>query len=94
MDKDTTIDLLDMLYGIQELTQGMCKGVYSLTENGVLHAHQYHQNEHINQGMNAQDFVCNYYDLTCGAFRMISAATNIITRACTNDELDLVCKKP
>ena len=92
MDKDMTIDLLDMLYGIQELTQGLSRSIYGMTEDGVLNAHQYHKDEYINKGMNAQDFICNNYELTAGAFRMICAATNIITRACTNDELDLVGK--
>lgn len=93
MDNEMIIDLTNMLHGIRELTEGLTDSVYGATADGVLTKYKFSEIEQKNQYMNAEDFVRSNYELTAGAFRIIAAATNIITRAITNDELDLIGKE-
>ena len=88
MDNDMVMDVLNILHGIHELTEGMSLGIYSRTAEGVLKEH-----DQLNELQNAHTFVCNNYEMTAGAFRLISASMSIITRAITNDELNVTGKE-
>lgn len=90
METKITIDLADvlnLLHGIHELAEGMNAGIYSSTTFGVLT-----HDERMTDDQNAQTFVCDNYELTAGAFRVIASSMGIITAAITNGELNVVGK--
>ena len=77
-------DAEQLLYGMQQLCNGMSAGVFGWTVGHVMSA-----NDKLTETENAYDFVAENYDTIAGAFRIMAAATNIICTCITNDELHI-----
>lgn len=78
-------DLVMMIHGIHELTEGLCAEIYMHTPEGVLT-----YDKRFSAGDNAADFIKCFYELTSGAIRLTAAATGVLSEAFANGELGLM----
>ena len=83
-----TSDAENILYGVHELAEGMGLDIYGRTAEGITRTDGRFSAED-----NAHDFILSYYTLTSGAFRLISGAMSIITRAIADGDLHVTPKE-
>lgn len=81
----TAAQAQELLCGMYQLCEGMSTGVFDLNIDGVLHRHK-----QFTEDQNGTDWVKEYYDIVAGMFRMMAAATDIITVSLINGDLDII----
>jgi len=75
----------ELLYGMQQLCDGMNDGVFGWNVSHVMS-----KNEKLTATENAYDFVAENYNTIAGAFRIMAAATSVICTCLSNGDLELV----
>ena len=75
----------ELLYGMQQLCAGMNESVF-----GWNVSHYTTERDGMTAEENAHEFTTVNFDAIAGAFRMMGAATDIITTALSNGDLDIV----
>lgn len=83
--KIDTADIDQMIYGMNELCQGLWHIGFSSTAQGILN-----EKKNMTPEQNAVEFVNEYVELTSGALSLMAAATNVISTALVNGEIEIV----
>ena len=76
-----------IILAINELSAGMQRGSFEYTVSGILS-----DDNRLSEAENAKQWLQEHYDTAAGAFRLIAAASEIISEALVNDEIAITQK--
>lgn len=71
-----------IIFGIRDLTHGIGEAALGRSKEGVVKSHAF-----LTREQNSEVFVDENYDALSGAFRLIAAATGILSDGIINDDL-------
>lgn len=81
-------NLTEMLHGMQQLCDGIHESVFDMRIEYVLQRYS-----ELTPSENAYDWLAQNYNMLAGAFRLMAAASDIVSTAIINGEAEIVAQK-